>query len=370
MIDALVYGIALAALLRQAIGSVCLLRFLRRARVASIPKGETPPVSLLKPLYGEDPGLLENLKGTLRQNYPEFEVLFLHERPEDPATAVADAAMASVPDAPARRIQGRDPDARNPKIAVVLRGEAVARHGILAVADSDVRPDPLYLRDVANGLRDADAVSFLPVVFGMRGFWARLGGLLFDTEAVLSILLGGGHLMTGATIGIRREALAKVGGFRAVADRIAEDFSMGVLLRRAGCRLALARRAARLYAPGGGFRETARQAVRWARTVRSAAPLIYALALPLSAAPLLLLLRGGMTALSLLAVHTLVRATVATLVDFRFCWDRSLVRSLPLLPLLWIFEPLNLLLGLLGSTVDWRGRRYRVRGGRATLLDG
>ncbi len=370
MISWIVWAVGGAALLRQLLGLLCLARYLRRARVASIPKGPTPGISLLKPLYGEDPGLAQNLESTLRQNYPDFEVLFLHERPDDPAAAVADAAMKRVPDVPAQRIEGRDPDAKNPKVAVVLRGEAAARHGILAVADSDVRPDPLYLRDIANALAEADAVSFVPVVFGMKGFWSRLGGLLFDTEAVLSVLLGSSRVMTGATVGIRREALAKVGGFRAVADRIAEDYSMGVLLRRAGCRLALARRAARLYAPGGGLRETARQAVRWARTVRSTAPLIYAVALPLSAAPLLLLCRGGTAALVLLLLHTTVRACVATLVDFRFCWDRSVVRALPLLPLLWILEPLNLLAGLAGSTVEWRGRRYKVRGGRATLLRG
>jgi ceramide glucosyltransferase len=370
MISWVVWAVGGAAVLRQILGLSCLLRYLRRARVSSIPKGATPGISLLKPLYGEDPGLAANLEATLRQNYPDFEVLFLHERPGDPAAAIADAAMARVPDVPARRIEGRDEGAINPKIGVVLRGEAEARHGILAVADSDVRCDPLYLRDIANALAEADAVSFVPVVFGMKGFWSRLGGLLFDTEAVLSVLLGGGRAMTGATVGIRREALEKVGGFRAVADRIAEDYSMGVLLRRAGCRLALARRAARLYAPGGGLRETARQAVRWARTVRSTAPLPYASALPLSAAPLLLLCLGGTTALLLLLLHTAARATVATLVDFRFCWDRSLVRTLPLLPLLWILEPLNLLAGLSGSTVDWRGRRYKVRGGRATLLRG
>jgi ceramide glucosyltransferase len=370
MIGWVILWIAGLALLRQLLGILCLARFLRRARVSSIPKGETPPISLLKPLYGEDPGLLENLEATLRQNYPDFEVLFLHERPDDPAAAVADGAMARVPDVPARRILGRDAAAANPKVAVVLRGEAVARFGIVAVADSDVRPDPLYLRDIANGLADADAVSFVPVVFGMRGLWARLGGLLFDTEAVLTVLLGQGRAMTGSTVGIRRDALRKVGGFRAVADRIAEDYSMGVLLRRAGCRVALARRAARLHAPGGGFTETGRQAVRWARTVRTTAPLLYALALPLSTAPLLLLFHGGATALLLLLLHTLARAAVALLVDFRFCWDRSLVRALPLLPLLWIAEPLNLLAGLAGSTVDWRGRRYKVSGGRATLLEG
>jgi len=369
MIETLIWAVVVAALLRQGAGVLCLARYLSRARVASIPRGATPPISLLKPLYGEDPGLLANLEATLRQNYPDFEVLFLHERPDDPAASAADEAMRRVPDVPARLIEGRDPLAENPKVAVVLKGEAEARHGLLAVADSDVRPDPLYMRDIANGLAEADAVSFVPVLFGMRGFWAKLGGLLFDTEAVLSVLLGAGRLMTGATVGVRKDALTKVGGYRAVADRIAEDYGLGVLLRRAGCRLTLARRAARLHSPGGGFRETARQALRWTRTVRSAAPVVYGLSLPLSAAPLLLLYMGSATALLALLLHTLVRAVVAVLLDFRFCWDRSLVRALPLLPLLWVFEPLNLVLGLFGSTVDWRGRRYRVRGGRATLLD-
>ena len=85
----LLAGVALAvgglAVLRQAVGLALLLRFLRRARVASIPKGPTPPLTLIKPLYGADPGLEENLVATLRQNYPEFEVLFVHERPDDPA---------------------------------------------------------------------------------------------------------------------------------------------------------------------------------------------------------------------------------------------------------------------------------------------
>jgi hypothetical protein len=36
----------------------------------------TPPVSLLKPLHGAEPGLREYLEGFFLQDYPEYEILF------------------------------------------------------------------------------------------------------------------------------------------------------------------------------------------------------------------------------------------------------------------------------------------------------
>jgi len=352
---------------------VLLARHLRHSRIPSIPRCPTPPITLLKPLYGDEPGLAENLVATLRQNYPEFEVLWLHERPDDPALAAVDAAEAAVPDVPTRRVGGRAPEAANPKVGVLMVGAPGARHDLLASADSDVRPDPLYLRDIANALADADAVSFLPVLFGMRTLGGRLVGLLLDVEGVLTVLLTRGQVTTGATIGVRRAALDAIGGYAAVKDCVADDYALGVALRRAGLRLALARRAARMYAPGGTLREAMRWWGRWTRTVRAAAPRFHWAHAPFAFAPLLCTAalatpqRGA--ALGLLLAHTLLRATVALAVDLRYCRDGSLRRAIPLLPLLWLFEPFGWLVGTFGRTIDWRGRRYRLEGARATLVD-
>ncbi|MHC4134757.1 MAG: glycosyltransferase [Planctomycetota bacterium] len=361
------------AVLRQVVGLGMALRYVRRARLRSIPEGPTPPLSLIKPLYGDDPGLEQNLVATLRQNYPEFEVLFVHERADEPALAAADAAARAVPDVSVRKVLGRDADAANPKVAVLVRGEAEARHGILVAADADVRPDPLYLRDVANGLADADLVSFLPVFFGMRTFWARAVGLLLDTDSLLPLFVANGRVATGSTIGVRKEALERIGGYRAVADRIADDYALGVAVKRAGGRLVLARRPARLYMPGGGFGESTGWGVRWLRTVRSTVPAAYLALLFVALAPLLLLVCALTTpshvpALWLLGAHTVGRALAATLIDLRFCRDGSLLRSLHLLPLLWFLEPAAAVAGAFGRTVLWRGRRYRLKSGRATLL--
>jgi ceramide glucosyltransferase len=370
-VTALVLGAV--AVLRQVVGLAMALRYVRRARLRSIPAGPTPPLTLIKPLYGDEPGLEENLVATLRQNYPEFEVLFVHERADDPALAAVDAAVRAVPDVEVRKIAGRDADAANPKVAVLLRGEAEARHGILVSADADVRPDPLYLRDVANGLADADLVSFLPVFFGMRTFWARAVGLLLDTDSLLPLFLANGRVATGSTIGVRKEALERIGGYRAVADRIADDYALGRAVKRAGGRLVLARRPARLFMPGGGLGESTGWGVRWLRTVRSTMPAAYPALLLVAFAPLLLLVAALTTpcvgpALWLLAAHTVGRALAAALIDLRFCRDGSLLRSLHLLPLLWFLEPAAAVVGAFGKTVLWRGRRYRLKSGRATLL--
>jgi len=362
------------ALLRQLAGLALLVRFARGARLRALAPGPTPPISLLKPLYGRDEGLAANLVATLRQNYPEFEVLFVHERPDEPALADVAEATRAVPDVPVRTLAGRDAAAINPKVAVLLRGEAEARHDVIVAADSDVRPDPLWLRDIAAGLEDADAVSFIPILTGVRTPWARLAALAIDTDGLLAILVAGGRAMTGATIGVRRAALAKAGGFAAVADHIADDFGLGVALREAGCRLALARRPARMHMPGEGFRGTARLVVRWMRVIRSAAPGLFALMAPFVCTPLLLLASAALTpypgpSLALLAALLLGRVATALIVEASFTRDGTLLRALPLLPLLWIAEPLALLFGLAGATVDWRGRRYKLKGGRASLVD-
>src|SRR5947207_15404434 len=73
---------------------VAVRRFARRpARRAA----QRPPVTILKPLHGEDPGLYDNLRSFCQQAYPVVQVVCSVRDQADPAIAVVRRLQADLP---------------------------------------------------------------------------------------------------------------------------------------------------------------------------------------------------------------------------------------------------------------------------------
>src|SRR5882672_5500887 len=96
------FGLALLLILVwvYVIGTTILaLRFARRRIVA--PPGVTPrsspPISVLKPLHGAEPGLSENLRSFADQDYPVFQLLLGVRDRNDGALPVANALIKDRP---------------------------------------------------------------------------------------------------------------------------------------------------------------------------------------------------------------------------------------------------------------------------------
>ncbi|HEV2878266.1 MAG TPA: hypothetical protein VGW96_01690, partial [Candidatus Eremiobacteraceae bacterium] len=65
------------------------LAFGRRRRHTVASPEFTPPVTILKPLCGREPNLLENLSSFCDQDYPDFQIIFGVRDADDEAVAVA-----------------------------------------------------------------------------------------------------------------------------------------------------------------------------------------------------------------------------------------------------------------------------------------
>src|ERR1700742_1308443 len=88
-LNALFAALQSLLLIPMAGGSVfCLLciwaarRFVREPQAVSTYR---PPVTVLKPIYGLDKDLEQNLLTFCRQDYPDYQIVFAVQRADDPA---------------------------------------------------------------------------------------------------------------------------------------------------------------------------------------------------------------------------------------------------------------------------------------------
>jgi ceramide glucosyltransferase len=110
---------------------------------------------------------------------------------------------------------------------------------------------------------------------------------------------------------MRREVLADIGGFNAIADQLADDYRLGELTRRRGLRTVLSDVIVETCVDERTLSELVRHELRWLRTIRAVRPLGYSLAgitfsLPVAALGALLA-SGAKPALVLLAIAAFAR---------------------------------------------------------------
>src|SRR5665213_431534 len=87
-----------------------------------------PPVTILKPLCGAEPGLYEHLRSFCRQDYPEFQVVFGVRDQADPAFSVAERLKMEFPSLPIDIVVNPQQHGSNYKTSNLINMLARARH--------------------------------------------------------------------------------------------------------------------------------------------------------------------------------------------------------------------------------------------------
>jgi ceramide glucosyltransferase len=277
-------GVALIGTLSSsvflALALMGVIRFRRDAsqQLHAIPgDAHLPPVSVLKPVHGLEAQLKENIESFFRQDYPNFEILFASDRADDPALEVVREIGARYPHIRCR-VLVVNPPWPNPVVYAFHSMAEAATHEILVTADSDVEVSSNYLREVVAPLLDPQVGMVTCVYRGknVAGFFSGLTAIGMSVEMTAGVLvanlLEGMKFGLGPTTVVRKDSLARIGGYAALQDYMAYDFAIGNLIAKAGYRVVLSGHIIDHVVNQKSFRHMWQNQLRWAQTTRYSRP--------------------------------------------------------------------------------------------------
>ena len=336
-------------------------------------RGFAPPVSILKPIRGLDPGAHENFASFCQQDYADYEILFCIGDTGDPALPLLEQIVRDFPQRQIRILIGTGRDAANDKVAKLARLVNEASHEYLVISDSDVRVQPDYLRKIVAPLADpkVGAVTCFYVPTEDTNWIQQLQDVGMISDFYPGILvakqLDGVKFALGPTIGTRRDRLEAFGGYASLENRPADDLLVGRLIADQGYEVKLLPYSIATVPDYRGLKDLFHKRLRWITVMRHMRPwghfgLIFTLGLPWS----LLAVAVHPTlavATSYLCGYLAFRTALTLVVGVWGLRQRGVWEKLPLLPVWDGFACVIWLVSFARKGIRWRGRDYLIRNG-------
>ena len=360
---------ALAPLAYYIVATAAALRFFIRERRKK-PGKFAPPISVLKPVRGVDFASYENFRSFCVQDYPDYEILFCVNDLEDAAVPLVRQLIGEFPQRSIRLLANAPQLGSNRKVNNLALLTREAQYDLLAQSDGDVRVGPNYLRELAAPFerQDTGVVSCFYRGVVQRGLWAEMEALGVATDFSGGVLVAdwkeGVTFALGASVATTKPWLAKIGGYEALANVLADDYEIGNRVAKAGGRAVISREVVDTMYPAMSFREFWEHQVRWARTVRLCRPVSYVGLLVTHGLPWAVV--GAMAANSpggaalFLGAYLALRLLVAWTVGVWGLRDDTARRKLWIVPLrdavhfaVWVWS-------FFSNRVTWSGMEFRL----------
>jgi ceramide glucosyltransferase len=382
IVAGLTTALACAGVAQGWIGSRLVTAFARRVET---PVTDLPAVSVLKPLFGDEPLLEEALATICRQSYPVWQIVFGVQDQADPAVRVVERLRTQFPESDMTLVVDPTRHGRNLKVGNLINMLPAARYDVLVIADSDVHVCRDYLARLVEAL-SRPRIGLVTTVYAGLPAWSNIVARLGAAQITYGFLPGallaramGRQDCLGATMCLRRADLNRIGGLYTLVDHLADDNVLGRRVRGLGLDVALADTVPLTTVPEVRAGALFRHELRWARTIRALEPMAFAASIlqySLFWALLTILAAGGaLWSLGLFACVWVIRAVAGCVVDGalapRWGGDQGrgpalgqgrddstrLAFSCPvgLLPLRDVLSVAVMLASYAGRRVDWRG---------------
>lgn len=264
---------------------VAAVRFRRAAKrwqraVDSQARESLPAVTILKPVYGSEPNLLENLGSFFRQDYPRYEIVFGCRSADDPALEAVNRLSAQHPNIPVRVVLSGHPTWPNAKVYSLSKMIASSKNNYFVISDSDINVKPEFLRNVIVPLLEPKNGLVTCMYQGVPAgdFWSKLEALGMSVElpsgVITADMLEGMRFALGAVMAVRRDALERIGGISETKDYYSDDFVLGnLVVEKADLNVVLSH-----YTQVGHvltaqtFKRTFKTQLRWMQSTRYSRP--------------------------------------------------------------------------------------------------
>jgi len=334
-----------------------------------------PPIAIIVPARDEAALIARSIASLLAQDYPgPFRVVLVDDNSTDATAAIA----RSLPGAERLTvIAGTNrPAGWAGKLWAVHQGVAATDEPLVLLTDADIEHDPGHLASLVAQAETTGCDMVSEMVRLNTASWAERALIpafvyffqLLYPFARVNDPLSATAAAAGGTVLIRREALARIGGIAAIADRLIDDCALAAKVKQGG-RIWLGHSdLARSIRPYPGMADIWRMVARSAYVQLRHSPLLLlgalaGLALIFLAPPAFALFGDGSTqAAGALAWAGMAASFLPTL--RRYGRSRAWAPLLPLIALFYMAATLAAATSHhFGHGVAWKGRAYAA--GRA-----
>src|SRR5581483_11657586 len=168
----------------------------RFARARPPARRAAPPVTILKPLYRDEPGLLQNLESFFAQVYDgPIQIVFGVHEDSDPALEAVRSLQRLYPNIDTAIVADGARSGANAKVSNLVNMVPSARHDILVLSDSDIRVGPNWLAKVTGALDESGMGLVTCLYTGRtapdgRNDWARLSAMGASYDFLPNVVVG------------------------------------------------------------------------------------------------------------------------------------------------------------------------------------
>lgn len=349
-------------------------KFLRERRTRQ--SGDfAPPVSILKPLRGADPHMMECFRSHCRQDYPEYEMIFGVSESDDAAIALVEQLKREFPELRIELVHCPQRLGTNLKVSNLVQMLPHARFRHLIINDSDILVGTGYLRAVMAPFASVKTGMVTAPYRGVAGrtLGSKLEAVGISTDFIAGVLAarvvdGSIRFGLGSTLAVSRESLHAIGGLEPLLDYLADDYELGKRIADEGFEVVLTEEVVDTFLPDYSFAGFWNHQLRWMRSTRDSRPVGYAglilsFGLPFAVAAVLAS-KGALWSLMLASVALALRYVTGYVTANMVLHNHRVLAQLWLIPFRDVLAVMLWLSAYFSHTVVWRGDEFLLKDGK------